>query len=107
MGTDARLVISTFPDADKAAEVARILTTEGLTACVNVLPGVRSIYRWEGKLCDDAEVLALMKTTADRFAALRERIVALHPYSCPEVIAMEIVDGHPAYLDWVRDACTS
>ncbi|MBW1879101.1 MAG: divalent-cation tolerance protein CutA [Deltaproteobacteria bacterium] len=105
MGTRAQLVICTFPDAAKAAEVARTVVTEGLTACVNLLPGVRSIYGWEGELCDDSEVVALMKTTACRFADLRDRVVALHPYDCPEVIAMEIVDGHQTYLDWVSDVC--
>ena len=62
-----------------------------------------SIYEWEGKLCDDAEVLCVVKTTPARFEALREKVVELHPYSCPEVIALPVAAGHRPYLDWVRE----
>ena len=100
---DVLVVFCTFPDADKAAEVARAIVDERLAACVNLLPGVRSIYSWKGEVCDDAEVLALIKTSADRFDAMRARIVELHPYDCPEVIAAQISAGHPAYMQWVRE----
>src|SRR5262249_40521623 len=79
------VVLSTFPDADTAARVARTLVDEQLAACVNLLPTVRSIYRWEGKVCDEAETLAVIKTTAERYAALAARIAELHPYQVPEV----------------------
>ena len=93
------VVFSTFPNPDKAAEVARILVGEGLAACVNLLPAVRSIYRWKGDLQDDTETLAIIKT-ADA-EALIPRLVALHPYEVPEAITLPIASGHPAYLEWV------
>jgi periplasmic divalent cation tolerance protein len=68
---------------------------------VNLVPPVRSIYRWQGELCDERETLAIIKTTRERFDALRERLVALHPYEVPEVIALPVEAGHPPYLDWV------
>lgn len=95
------VVFSTFPSEDKAAEIARTLVTEGHAACVNLVPPVRSIYRWQNELCDERETLAIMKTTRERFDALRERLVALHPYEVPEVIALPVEAGHPPYLDWV------
>jgi periplasmic divalent cation tolerance protein len=95
------VVFSTFPTEDKAAEVARTLVSEGLCACANLVPPVRSIYRWQGQICDEREVLAVIKTTRERFDALRERLVALHPYEVPEVIALPVEAGHPPYLDWV------
>jgi periplasmic divalent cation tolerance protein len=95
------VVLSTFPDADIAARVARTLVEEQLAACVNVVPGVRSIYRWEGKVCDEAETLAVIKTTAERYSALSARITELHPYQVPEVIALALADGHPPYLAWL------
>lgn len=92
----------TFPDEEVAARVARALVDERLCACVNLLPGVRSIYRWEGAVSDDREVLAIAKTTRVRWEALRRRVVELHPYQVPEVIALPVVAGHAPYLDWVR-----
>jgi len=100
---DVLVALCTFPNGEKAAEVARAIVEQRLAACVNLLPGVRSIYSWKGELCDDAEVLAVIKTSADRFPAMRERIVELHPYDCPEVIATEVCAGHDAYLEWVRE----
>ena len=92
---------STFPSPEKAAEVARTLVTEGLAACVNLVGPVRSIYRWKGEVCDDQETLAVIKTTRDRFDALKARLVALHPYEVAELIAMPIEAGHAPYLAWV------
>jgi periplasmic divalent cation tolerance protein len=95
------VVFSTFPTEYKAADVARTLVSEGLCACVNLVPPVRSIYCWQGQICDQRETLAILKTTRERFDALRERLVALHPYEVPEVIALPVEAGHPPYLDWV------
>ena len=95
------VVFSTFPSEDKAADIARTLVSEGLVACANLVPPVRSIYRWQGELCDERETLAIMKTTRERFDALRDRLVALHPYEVPEVIALPVEAGHAPYLDWV------
>jgi periplasmic divalent cation tolerance protein len=95
------VVFSTFPDAETAARIARTLVEERLAACVNLIPMVRSIYRWEDKVCDEAETLAVIKTTAERYAALRARVTELHPYQVPEVIALALADGHPPYLAWL------
>jgi periplasmic divalent cation tolerance protein len=98
----ACVVLVTAPSQEKAAELAKAIVGEKLAACVNVLPGVRSIYRWEGAVQDEAEVLMLVKTTVERFDALKARIVALHPYQVPEVIRVDVADGHAPYLDWLR-----
>ncbi len=101
--TDAIMVFVTAPTADKAAELARALVEEGLAACGNVVPGLRSIYRWEGKVHDEPEALLLLKSRAPLFEALRERVVALHPYQCPEVLRLDVEEGHAPYLQWIRD----
>ena len=95
------VVLSTFPSSEKAAEIARQLVDERLCACVNLIPAVRSIYRWQGAVHDDAEVLAIVKTTAERVEALRERLIALHPYELPEAIVLPVAGGHAPYLTWV------
>ena len=100
----ALVVLTTFPDAETAARIARTLVEERLAACVNLVATVRSIYRWQGAINDDAESLAIFKTTAERCDALRARIVALHPYEVPEVIAFAIAEGHEPYLAWVGDS---
>ncbi|HEX3479853.1 MAG TPA: divalent-cation tolerance protein CutA [Kofleriaceae bacterium] len=97
------VVFSTFPDADTAARIARTLIEDRLAACVNVVPTVRSIYRWQDKICDETETLVLIKTTADRYAALAAKITELHPYQVPEVIALPLADGHPPYLAWLAE----
>jgi len=99
---DFVVVFMTAPDADGAGRMAGLLVDEGLVACVNILPGLRSIYKWQGKLCDEPEVLCLMKTRLDLFPALRERIAALHPYQVPEIIALPLAAGSAPYLEWVR-----
>ena len=95
------LALSTCPDPETAARIARALIEERLAACVNRLPGVQSTYRWPGEIHDDAEVLLLIKTTRERFAALRKRLVELHPYALPELVAIEMAEGLPAYLEWL------
>lgn len=97
----ALVVLSTFPDADSAARVARTLVDDRLAACVNLIPSVRSIYRWQGAISDEAETLAVIKTTAGRYAALAARIAELHPYQVPEIIALPLVEAHPPYLAWL------
>lgn len=101
MSSGVAVVLVTAPDEEKAAGLARTLVEEGLIACANLVPKVRSIYRWEGKVCDEPEVLLVMKTRAERFEALRSRVTALHPYSVPEVLKLEVDAGHQPYLDWV------
>lgn len=99
--TDAIIVLVTAPTADKAAELARTLVEEELAACGNIVPGLRSIYRWEGKVQDEPEVLLILKTRAPLFEALRARVVALHPYQCPEVLRLDVTAGHAPYLQWI------
>jgi periplasmic divalent cation tolerance protein len=97
----ALIVFCTCPDETCAERIATALVEEQLAACVNRIPGVASTYRWQGKVCRDSEQLLLIKTTRGCFEALRERIIALHPYELPEVIAVDIVHGSAPYLDWI------
>jgi len=99
---DFVVVFVTVPGADLAANLAKTLVTEKLVACVNILPGLRSIYAWEGKVCDEQEVLCVLKTQRACFAAVRERVTALHPYQVPEIIALPLVDGNAPYLAWLK-----
>jgi periplasmic divalent cation tolerance protein len=99
--THPLVALCTCPDTDVAQKIASALVTEELAACVNILPNIRSVYRWDGALCNDEEVLLIIKTTSDRLEDLQQRVKALHPYDCPECIAMEITDGLPDYLNWV------
>ena len=99
--TGAVVVLVSCPSPEKAAEIARALVEERLAACGSVVPAVRSIYRWEGKVQDDAEALLVVKTAGDRFEALRARVQALHPYEVPEVIALPVEQGNAPYLDWI------
>jgi periplasmic divalent cation tolerance protein len=102
-----RVVLTTVPDAAVGARLARTLVKERLAACVNLVPGVRSFYRWQGRLEDAREVLLIVKTRADRCAALAVRIQALHPYELPEVLELAADGGSAAYLDWVwRESST-
>jgi periplasmic divalent cation tolerance protein len=99
--TDAIVVLVTTPTPERAAEIARALVEERLAACGNVLPAIRSIYRWEEKVQDEAEALLVLKTTRARFEALRERVLALHPYQVPEIIALPVEAGSAPYLAWI------
>jgi len=99
--TDALLVFTTLPSADKAAELAKALVEERLAACANLLPAIRSIYRWQGKLQDENEVLLLLKTRAEHLERLKLRILELHPYEVPEVLAVPVEAGYQPYLEWL------
>jgi periplasmic divalent cation tolerance protein len=98
----AIIALCTCPDAQSGERLATALVEEGLAACVNRIAGVVSTYRWQGKLCRDDEHLLVIKTVRERFDALRERIVALHPYELPEVIALDIAAAHAPYLAWIE-----
>ncbi len=102
-----RVAISTAPDAETGARIAQVLVEERLAACVNVVPGIRSIYRWQGAIEDDREVLLLIKTRAERIDALAERLSALHPYEVPELLALPVDAGLDRYLQWVTSEVTS
>jgi periplasmic divalent cation tolerance protein len=94
----------TAPDRMHAEIIARALVGEHLAACVNIVTGVRSIFRWEGQIHEDDEVLCLAKTRPELLAALCARVNALHPYEVPEILAFEVTDGSAAYLDWLATA---
>ena len=102
--TEMLMVFTTFANADDAARVARTLVEERLIACGNVLPGVRSLYRWEGKVADQPEVMMLMKTRKQDWTALISRLHELHPYDTPECIAVRIAAGAPKYMAWLEAA---
>lgn len=99
--TDARVVLVTVPSREEGERIAEALVGESLAACVNVVGPIRSIYRWQGAICRDDEYLLLIKTTADRYAALEARVLALHGYENPEVIALPVERGAAAYLEWI------
>jgi periplasmic divalent cation tolerance protein len=98
---DFFVVLSTCPDAGTAARISRSLVESALVACVNIVPGLRSIYRWNDTVQDESEVLMILKTTGPCLAAAREMLLSLHPYDVPEVVALPVADGHDAYLRWV------
>ncbi len=99
--TDGLLVITTLPNADAAAELAKNVVGERLAACANLIPALRSIYKWQGKVQDENEVLVLFKTRQEHYENLKSRILELHPYEVPEVLAIPVEQGYAAYLDWL------
>jgi len=101
---DLLLCLTTCPDATSARRIAEALVDEQLAACVNVLPGLRSTYRWQGTVERADELLLLIKTTRAVWPALQARLLELHPYELPELLAVEPADGLPAYLQWVAGA---
>jgi periplasmic divalent cation tolerance protein len=104
--TNKRLVLTTAASAEEARKIAHALVDRRLAACVNIIPKIESIYRWEGKVEESQEYLLLIKTTAQAFPALREAIQELHSYEVPECIALAIEEGSEAYLKWI-DASVS
>ena len=100
---DTRLVFCTCPDTASAQALARLLLEQRLAACVNLLPPMQSMYRWQGRIEQAEEVQLLIKTCAGRIEALSAAIVEHHPYELPEILALTPSDGLPAYLDWIGD----
>lgn len=98
-----QMVLTTFGNAEDAARVIRTLVEEGHAACGTLMPGARSIYVWEGKIEDAAEVLVVLKTTAGSFPALRDRLKVLHPYKTPEIVAVDPKAVDAEYAQWVSD----
>ncbi len=99
--TDAIVVLVTASSADEASRLARAVVDERLAACVNLVAGVRSIYRWQGEVCEDQETLLVIKTGRASFARLERRIAELHSYDVPEVIALPVERGAATYLTWI------
>jgi periplasmic divalent cation tolerance protein len=100
--TDYIVVYVTAPE-NEAAELAKNLVEERLVACVNIVPGLRSIYWWQGKVEDEPEVLCIMKTRGNLFESLRDRVRELHSYEVEEIIALPIMAGNQPYLDWIKE----
>jgi periplasmic divalent cation tolerance protein len=101
--TEVSVVFVTVGKEAEAVEIAQTLVREQRVACVNIISGVRSIYRWKGEVCDDQEWLLIMKTRTSLIASLRDRIRELHSYEVPEIIAFPIDQGLPEYLNWVLE----
>lgn len=102
MSEPLQVALSTAPNRETALSLARALVSERLAACVNLVPQITSVYRWQGAVEEDEEVLLVAKTRADRAERLCARIVELHPYDVPEVILLPVAGGAGPYLDWVR-----
>ncbi|MBO1437474.1 divalent-cation tolerance protein CutA [Meiothermus sp. CFH 77666] len=98
------IVLCTVPDASTGQTIARTLVHEGLAACVNLLPGITSVYRWQGEVQENPELLLIIKTTQARYPALEARIKELHPYEVPEIIAHRIEAGLKSYLEWITQS---
>ena len=97
------IVFCTCPDRESGKAIADALVGEKLAACVNILPGIESIYTWKGEICRDAEILLIIKTRAELFPELKDRIISLHSYEVPEIIALPILQGSPEYLKWIDE----
>jgi periplasmic divalent cation tolerance protein len=98
------IALTTLPADHDAAALGRQLVSEGLAACVNVLPPMQSVYQWHGTIHEDAERQMVIKTRVERLEALEARLRTLHPYEVPEFVVLPVVDGSTAYLEWVRES---
>ena len=99
--TDKILIFSTCPSAEEAEKVARGLVEKQLAACVTLIPGARSIYRWKGAVEETSEFVLIVKSRRDLFARLMEELAGMHSYEVPEILALPVVEGAPAYIDWI------
>lgn len=104
MTSDYCVVLNTCPDADSAEHIARTLLDRKLAACINILPGVKSFYTWKGVCETAAEHVLLIKALSAAYPALEQAILELHPYELPEIIAVPIAAGLPAYLTWITQS---
>lgn len=103
--SDIVFVYVTHPDADTALALGRKLVEEGLAACANVLPGMKTVYRWQERIEEGTEAVMIVKTRADLMTALQARIISEHPFDCPCVAALPVAGGSPDYLDWISRSC--
>lgn len=102
--TEMLIVFTTFANEADAARVVKALVEDRLIACGNLLPGARSLYRWEGRVADEREVLVIMKSRKQDWAALMARLHELHPYDTPECLAVRVAAGAPKYMAWLEAA---
>ena len=101
--SDFIVVYITAPNQEEAQSLAQALVTEKLAACVNIIPGIQSVYQWDNAVQTDQELLLICKTRTERFEALNKRVQALHSYDVPEIISIPLQNGSEPYLNWVRD----
>lgn len=106
-GGEFRIVLMTAGSEEEGVRIAKSLVGRGLCACVNLIPKVRSIYRWEGAVQDDAEVLLIAKTTKARLQALSDHAAEIHSYEVPEVLAVSVEKGRASYLEWLAENCAA
>lgn len=103
MAVTVLVCFCTCPDTQTAQRIADVLVCERLAACVNLVPGLRSVYRWHGAIERADEVLLMIKTVSERLEPLTARVASLHPYELPELVAVEVAGSLAAYLDWVAE----
>lgn len=96
------LVYVTTPNRQIALEIAKAAINEKLGACANILPEMKSVYEWQGNLCEESETLLVIKTRASQYRELEEKILKLHPHECPCIVALPIQDGHSKFLSWIE-----
>lgn len=107
MTDDLQVVLCTVPDQETAENIAGTLVNERLAACVNIVPGVTSVYRWKDALEKEQELLLLIKTSQTAWPLLEKRILGLHPYELPEIIAVPVNNGQADYITWLRNSLTT
>jgi periplasmic divalent cation tolerance protein len=105
--TSTHIALSTAPNEEVARTLVRTLVEERIVACGNIVPGVNSIYRWQGAVSEEPEVLIVFKTSAAAWPRLQERLPELHPYDTPELLLVSVADGLAPYLQWVTDSTES
>jgi periplasmic divalent cation tolerance protein len=101
--SNAVVILSTFPSSTAARKAVREIVNKRFSACGNVIPGLTSLYWWEGEVQEEQESLALFKTSSDRADELVQHLLSIHPYECPEAIVLPITGGNPKYLAWMRE----
>ena len=99
--TDMLLVYITTPNGDEARDIGKKMVTERLAACANIFDGMQSVYRWDGKLCEETESVLLLKTRQELLDALTARVRSLHSYTTPCIVAIPVAGGDPEYLSWL------
>ncbi|MEK7850734.1 MAG: divalent-cation tolerance protein CutA [Deltaproteobacteria bacterium] len=97
------VVLITVSSPEEGEKIAKALLEKRVAACVNIIPGIRSIYRWQGKICDDRELLLMAKTTGVLFERVEKEVKSLHSYKVPEIIALPIIEGSDDYLSWIDE----
>jgi periplasmic divalent cation tolerance protein len=100
---EINLVYMTTSDKEEARKIGKVLVESRLAACVNIIDPMISMYRWEGKICDDQETVMIAKTTEENISALKEKVISLHSYECPCIVCLPVKNGHEPFLAWVQE----